>query len=123
MIRSAGNDGASHRTLRLRARGLDAHRRSRRRTACNCTVCRRYGALWAYDDEGGRIARTGEMAALTRARKNPVLEFRFCPACACVVAWRGLRLEEDGRRRIAVNVRLADPEAVADVSIDQATNW
>ena len=25
-------------------------------TACNCTVCRRYGALWAYDFEGeGRI--------------------------------------------------------------------
>ena len=25
-------------------------------TACNCTLCRRYGALWAYDYEGERIA-------------------------------------------------------------------
>ena len=26
-------------------------------TACNCTVCRRYGALWAYDylDEGIKV--------------------------------------------------------------------
>ena len=87
-------------------------------TACNCTVCRRYGALWAYDYEGGRIALTGETAAFTRAREDPALEFRFCPACACVVAWRGLRLEDDGRRRIAVNVRLADPDAVADLPID-----
>ena len=21
-------------------------------TACNCTACRRYGTLWAYDHEG-----------------------------------------------------------------------
>jgi hypothetical protein len=42
----------------------------------------------------------------------------FCPVCACVVAWRGLRLDEDGRRRMAVNVRLADPEQVADLPID-----
>ena len=27
-------------------------------TACNCTVCRRYGVLWAYDfvDEGIKVA-------------------------------------------------------------------
>jgi hypothetical protein len=24
-------------------------------TACNCTLCRRYGALWIYDFEGERI--------------------------------------------------------------------
>ena len=38
--------------------------------------------------------------------------------CAGVLCWRGLRLEDDGRRRIAVNVRLALPEAVADLLID-----
>lgn len=35
-----------------------------------------------------------------------------------MLCWRGLRLEKDGRRRIAVNVRLAPPEAVADLPID-----
>lgn len=87
-------------------------------TACNCTICRRYGALWAYDDEEGRICLTGKTHAFSRARPDPALEFRFCPRCACVVAWRGLRLEEDGRRRLAVNIRLADPSAVADLPID-----
>ena len=24
-------------------------------TACNCTICRRCGVLWAYDFEGDRI--------------------------------------------------------------------
>ena len=32
--------------------------------------------------------------------------------------WRGLRLEDDGRRRIAVNLRLAEPGAVASIPID-----
>jgi len=35
-----------------------------------------------------------------------------------VLCWRGLRLDKDGRRRIAVNVRLAEPDAVAHLLID-----
>ena len=88
-------------------------------TACNCTLCRRYGALWAYDYENERIALEGETSAYTRVGKaDPALEIRFCPTCAGVLAWRGLRLQPDGRRRIAVNVRLAEPEAVAHLDID-----
>ena len=33
-----------------------------------------------------------------------------CPTCGCVAYWRALEAGEDGRRRIAVNLRLADPE-------------
>ncbi len=88
-------------------------------TACNCTLCRRYGALWAYDFEGERIHLSGPMTAYRRAGKtDPALEMLFCPSCGCVLAWRGLRLEPEGRRRIAVNVRLAPPEVVADLAID-----
>lgn len=88
-------------------------------TACNCTLCRRYGALWAYDYENERIRVSGALKSYARRNaKEPSLEILFCPFCACVVAWRGLRLHDDGRRRIAVNVRLAPPEAVADLAID-----
>ena len=84
-------------------------------TACNCTACRRYGTLWAYDyvDEGIHVS--GPTQAYVRGK---ALEFHFCPGCGCVAFWRGLRLEADGRRRIAVNLRLAPPEAVADIPID-----
>lgn len=51
-------------------------------------------------------------------KADPALEIIFCPLCAGVLAWRGLRLEEDGRRRMAVNVRLAELEAVAHLPID-----
>jgi hypothetical protein len=88
-------------------------------TACNCTLCRRYGALWAYDYEGERITVTGQTAAYRRTgEKRPSLEILFCPTCACVLSWRGLRLENDGRRRIAVNLRLAPPDLVCDLPID-----
>ena len=88
-------------------------------TACNCSLCVRYGALWAYDFEGERIAVHGELKAYTRLNKpDPALEILFCPTCANVLAWRGLRLESDGKRRIAVNVRLAPADAVADLPID-----
>ncbi|MGH6957381.1 MAG: GFA family protein [Caulobacteraceae bacterium] len=88
-------------------------------TACNCTLCRRYGALWCYDYEGERINVSGPAASYKRAGSaDPGLEILFCPTCGGVLCWRGLKLHPDGRRRMAVNVRLAEPEAVAGLAID-----
>lgn len=84
-------------------------------TACNCTVCRRYGALWAYDYDGGAIKVSGDTRVYKRGR---TLGFHFCPDCGCVTYWRGLAPEDDGRYRIAVNLRLAEPGAVAGIVID-----
>ncbi|HQT68393.1 MAG: aldehyde-activating protein [Rhodospirillales bacterium 20-60-12] len=88
-------------------------------TACNCTLCRRYGVLWAYDYEGERIRVAGPSASYQRAdAPNPALEICFCPTCGCVQCWRGLHKDAQGRRRIAVNLRLAPPEAVAAIALD-----
>ena len=88
-------------------------------TACNCTLCRRYGALWAYDYEGERISISGPRTSYTRMGKSsPALEILFCPTCGCVICWRGLKLDASGRRRIAVNLRLAPPDAVASLPVD-----
>lgn len=84
-------------------------------TACNCTVCRRYGALWAYDYENEGAVVTGETAVYVRGK---AVEFHFCPRCACVTHWRGQQAEADGRRRLAVNLRMSEPEAVARLPID-----
>src|ERR1700760_3181289 len=80
-------------------------------TACNCTACRRYGALWAYDYADAGIHVSGETRAYAR---GTALEFHFCPTCGNIAFWRGLRVDEAGRRRIAVNLRLAEPAAVED---------
>ncbi len=84
-------------------------------TACNCTICRRYGVLWIYDYEGEKITLTGPTAAYLWGPKT--IGFHFCPDCGCVACWRGARPGKDGRRRIAVNVRLAEPDSVAHLPI------
>lgn len=84
-------------------------------TACNCTVCRRYGALWIYDYENENVHVAGNTGAYVRGK---AIEFHFCPTCACITHWRALRTEDDGRRRLAVNVRLSEPHSVAQLPID-----
>lgn len=84
-------------------------------TACNCTVCRRYGTLWAYDYEGEGIHVSGPTQAYVRGK---AIEFHFCPNCGCVSHWRAQTQGEDGRRRIAVNLRLTEPGPIAQVPID-----
>lgn len=85
-------------------------------TVCNCTVCRRYGVLWAYDFEDEIISVSGPTEAYIRGE---FIEFHFCRKCGCVAYWRAQEPNEQGRRRIAVNLRLAEPEGVASVPVDR----
>lgn len=84
-------------------------------TACNCTVCRRYGVLWAYDYEGEGITVSGETNGYVRGES---IAFHFCPNCGGVAYWRALGTDSQGRRRIAVNLRLTEPDAVAKLPVD-----
>ncbi|MBB3308796.1 hypothetical protein FHT78_000525 [Rhizobium sp. BK196] len=105
--------------MSLRQGGLDAGRRSWLDHRLQLHPLPALRALWAYDYEGERISVNGETGSYTRTgRETSSLEILFCPACACVLAWRGLRLDRDGRQRMAVNMRLAPPDLVSDLPID-----
>ncbi len=84
-------------------------------TACNCTICRRYGALWAYEFEDERIRVSGPTRAYSWGDR--MIGFHFCPECGCITYWRALEPNPQGRRRLAVNVRLAEPDAVGGLPI------
>lgn len=85
-------------------------------TSCNCSICRRHGALWGYGCEGEDFTVTGETRTYAWNRKW--LEFHFCGTCACVVAWVAGARGEDGRLRGAVNLRLAAaPDAVMGLAL------
>lgn len=83
-------------------------------TACNCTICRRYGVLWAYDYENEAIHVSGPTAVYARGGH---IGFHFCLGCGCVAYWRALAPGQDGRRRIAVNLRLAEPQSVGAIAL------
>ena len=72
------------------------------------------GALWAYDFEGEGIHVSGRTRIYVRGEW---IEFHFCAACGCVTYWRAQQVNDEGGRRIAVNLRLTEPEAVAQIPI------
>ena len=87
-------------------------------TICNCTVCRRYGVLWAYDYDGHAIHVEDTKRMLTAYLcGSRSLSFNFCKVCGNLVTWRAVRAMPDGRIRIAVNLRLAEPADVADIPL------
>ena len=86
-------------------------------TACNCTLCRRYGVLWIYGYQGENITMTGPPTIYMRA-DGDALQIHFCPTCGNTICWRAARPDAKGRTRIAVNIRLSEPETVADLPID-----
>jgi hypothetical protein len=89
-------------------------------TICNCTICRRYGVLWAYDYDGHGIHVDDPNGVLTAySRGSRSLSFNFCRVCGNLVSWRANAPGADGRTRIAVNLRLAEPADVAQVPLQR----
>jgi hypothetical protein len=79
-------------------------------TICNCTVCRRYGVLWAYGYDGNDVHIEDPSSALTvYICGSQKISFNFCKRCGNLVSWRSLRPNDRGLTRIAVNLRLAEP--------------
>lgn len=70
-------------------------------TECGCSICRRYGALWAYYKVED-VAIEGETQSYRWGRRH--IDFLRCPTCGCVVAWtpRGAYPE------CAVNARMLE---------------
>lgn len=87
-------------------------------TICNCTSCRRYGVLWAYGFDGVDVhVETPPEGLGSYVRGDGSISFNFCRTCGNLVSWRGLKPMADGRTRIAVNLRLAEPEDVAGIPL------
>lgn len=87
-----------------------------RTTACNCTICRRYGALWAYGYKDENIKVSGPTREYSRGRKH--LGFHFCNTCGCMAYWLIREPNQEGQYRIAVNTRLInDPVLIQTVPI------
>jgi hypothetical protein len=83
-------------------------------TACSCTACRRYGTLWAYGWAGDDIEFSGQTTAFVRGDS---LSFNFCPRCGNLSHWWGFGVDAQGRRRVAVNLRLTEPGPIGQVPI------
>jgi hypothetical protein len=103
---------------------VDVPRRPRTLTNCNCSICRRYGPLWAYyrASEVTRSAPEGATQAYQWGDRQ--LQFVRCRQCGCVMNWEAVRPVAGAR--MGVNARNFEPQALGDVRIrllDGADTW
>jgi hypothetical protein len=92
-------------------------------TECNCSICRRYGVLWAYYSPAHvRIVAT-EGATDCYLWGDQSIEFHRCRNCGCVTHWADAVQPAD---RMGVNARLMAPEILAAARrrlLDGADTW
>ncbi len=87
-------------------------------TECHCSICRRYGALWAYYPVA-QVTLSGATAIYAWGRRH--VAYHRCEACGCVMAWRAFH---EGYPECGVNARMLDafdPAAVTHIVEDDAS--
>jgi hypothetical protein len=91
---------------------VEIARKPERLTDCNCSICRRYGALWAYAARKVLRVDAAPDALVTYSWSDRELEFVHCRTCGCVVFWQAAGAQDDDARA-AVNARMLDPADIA----------
>jgi hypothetical protein len=103
---------------------VEVPRRPRGLTNCNCSMCRRYGVLWAYykDSEVSLIAPEGATDSYSWGQNTQ--KFIRCKSCGCVMQWK--KHSQDEKTWTGVNARNFAPEVLGNVRIrllDGAKTW
>lgn len=86
---------------------------------CNCALCRKSGARWAYYHPD-QVRVEGETSGFTRTDKaEAAADLRFCPACGSTTHFTltAEAAETYGNTMMGVNTRLAPDTDLAGVEI------
>ena len=79
---------------------------------CNCTLCRRYGALWAYYSPKD-VQVTNNATDIYKWGQRAI-EFHRCKQCGCITHWAPV---DKTYERMGVNARLMAPEVMNKVRV------
>src|SRR5262245_9301700 len=82
---------------------------------CSCSICRRYGALWAYYHPSD-VHLLAESATNTYMWGDRTIEFHRCRSCGCITYWRAVNRDFGW---MGVNARMMLPEILAAATILQ----
>ena len=99
-------------------------RRPRQLTECNCSICRRYGALWAYGTPKTMTVQADESALACYMWGDRCIEFYHCSNCGCLTHYESIDKGADSR--IAVNARMLPVDELEGIRIrhfDGANSW
>ena len=91
---------------------------------CNCSICRRNGALWAFYDMAA-VAVDGHPGNTTAyVWGGRTIRTMHCRTCGCTTHWEPL--DAGAERRVGVNARNFAPAVIADIRVrkfDGALTW
>lgn len=93
-------------------------------TVCNCSLCRRVGALWVYYKDGSVTIAGHPENTDAYIWGDRTLRTVRCRHCGCVTHWEPLDPGPDAH--MAVNARNFGPDELGDVRIrrfDGALTW
>jgi hypothetical protein len=84
-------------------------------TACNCSICRKRGALWTFvtDDNFALRAGSDDMHDYQFGKRS--IHHLFCPQCGVGSFSRGKG--PNGQEMVAVNVRCLDEVDTASLTL------
>jgi hypothetical protein len=103
---------------------IGVRRRARTLTSCNCSICRRYGALWAYYAPGS-VTIEAPNGGLSRYSWNRKIRVYYrCKKCGCVTHYAHRKKRRSAT--VAVNAANFEPSALVGVRIrhfDGAASW
>ena len=103
---------------------IEIPRKPRTLTTCNCSICRRYGALWAYY-QAAEVSVRGKRGAMSSYLWGEQrIRIMRCERCGCVTHW--VAAKNPRSSRMGVNTRNVDPEIMKGVRIrrlDGARTW
>ena len=87
--------------------------------ACNCTLCSKTGARWAYFHPS-EVSIEGTTARYSRADKaDPAAEVHFCAKCGATTHFTltASAISRFGNGLMGVNLRLADESDIAGIEL------
>lgn len=91
---------------------LQMQRKPRQLTQCNCSICRRYGALWSYCQRKTIQVRAAKGHIKPYTWKDRRFEFFHCTNCGCVTHYERADRRADGSDMAAVNLRNIDDTSI-----------
>ena len=103
---------------------IEMARKPRTLTQCTCSICRRYGALWAYGTRRTVRVLCAPEAETAYLWNDRVIEFHHCNTCGCLTHYESTAKADDSR--IAVNARMMSPEDIHGIEVrtfDGADTW
>ncbi|PCJ46475.1 MAG: aldehyde-activating protein [Moraxellaceae bacterium] len=93
-------------------------------TSCNCSICHRIGALWAYYPAKDVELTLNQSQGIAYSWGEKKFTFHTCDNCGSTTHYTSKR--KDGTNQVAINARMAEISSTENIRIryfDGAKSW